>query len=346
MLLLPSANRVYASASPELARAELAVFSESVLGGALSDSELTHRGGVPYLEFTADPLSAHATAFLANMSASYALFEADGDLLRPVDLHRLDRYDDDLITIQKYQGKTNEQFTKLLLNVTLMASAVAAEMTGRTLSVFDPLCGRGTTLNQALMYGYHAAGIDTDQRDFEAYSTFIRTWLKRKRIKHHVNFDGPVRRDGKVIGRRLQLTMAASKAEHKAGLDQRLDVVCADSIRAGEFFRSDSFDVVVTDAPYGVQHGSRTTARLTRNPQDLLAAAVPVWARLLRPGGALGIAWNTLVAPRADAAAILAAADLDPVEHGPYLKFRHRVDQAIVRDVLVARKPSRDETEP
>jgi hypothetical protein len=34
MLLLPSANRVYASASPELAAAELAVFSESVLGGA------------------------------------------------------------------------------------------------------------------------------------------------------------------------------------------------------------------------------------------------------------------------------------------------------------------------
>jgi SAM-dependent methyltransferase len=339
MLLLPSANHVYTGASPDLARAELTVFSESVLGGGLSDLELTRRGGVPYLEFTAEPLSAHGTAFLANLSASFALFEADGELLRPVELRRLDRYDDDLITIQKYPGKTNEQFTKLLLNVTLMASAFAAEMAERTLTVFDPLCGRGTTLNQALMYGYHAAGIDTDQRDFEAYSTFIRTWLKRKRIKHHISFNGPVRRDAKVIGRRLQLTMVPSKDEHKAGLDQRLDVVCADSIRAGEFFRPDTFDLVVTDAPYGVQHGSRTAARLTRNPQDLLATAIPVWARLLRPGGAVGIAWNTLVAPRAEATAILAAADLDPVDHGPYLNFRHRVDQAIVRDVLVGRKP-------
>ena len=346
MLLLPSANRVYASASPDLARAELAVFSESVLDGALSDAELTQRGGVPYLEFTAEPLNPHATAFLANLSASYALFEADGELLRPVDLHRLDRYDDDLITIQKYPGKTNEQFTKLLLNVTLMASAFAPEMAGRALTVFDPLCGRGTTLNQALMYGYHAAGIDTDQRDFEAYSAFIRTWLKRKRIKHEVSFDGPVRRDGKVIGRRLQLTMAASKDDQKAGLGQRLDVVCADTLRAGEFFRPDTVDLVVTDAPYGVQHGSRSAARLTGRPQDLLTAAVPVWARLLRPGGAVGIAWNTLVAPRAEAAAILATAGLDPVEHGPYLNFRHRVDQAIVRDVLVARKQSGDETEP
>ncbi len=77
---------------------------------------------------------------------------------------------------------------------------------------------------------------------------------------------------------------------------------------------------------------------LARRPHDLLAAAVPGWAKLLRPGGALGIAWNTLVAPRAEAAAILVSAGLEPAESGPYLDFRHRVDQAIVRDILVARK--------
>jgi SAM-dependent methyltransferase len=340
MLLLPSANRVYTSALPDLARAELEVFSESVLGDAVSDAGITHWGGVPYLEFTSASLSTQATAFLANLSACYALFEAAGDVLRPVELRRLDRYDDDLITIQKYPGKTNEQFTKLLLNVTLMASAFAPELAARRLTVLDPLCGRGTTLNQALMYGYDAAGIDSDQRDFDAYSTFIRTWLKRKRIKHHVEFDSQVRREGRVIGRRLQLSLAASKEDHKAGLDQRLDVVCADTTRAAEFFRPGSVDLVVADAPYGVQHGSRTAVGLARRPQDLLIAATPVWARLLRPGGAVGIAWNTLVAPRTEAAAILAAAGLVPIEHGPFLKFRHRVDQAIVRDVLVARKPT------
>jgi SAM-dependent methyltransferase len=340
MLLLPSANRVYAGASPELAAAELAVFSRSVLGGALSDGVVTYRGGVPYLDFTAERLGAEATAFLANLSAIYALFEADGELLRPVELGRLGRFDDDLITIQKYAGKTNEQFTKLLMNVTLMASAFAPDMAARKLAVLDPLCGRGTTLNQALMYGYDAAGVDNDQRDFEAYSTFIRTWLQRKRIKHHVSFDGPVRRDGRVVGRRLQLSLAASKDEYKAGLTQQLDVVCADTTRAAEFFRPGTFDLVVTDAPYGIKHGSRTAAGLRRRPQDLLTAAVPVWARLLRPGGAAGIAWNTLVAPRAEAEAILAAGGLEPVEHGPAAVFRHRVDQAIVRDVLVARKPA------
>ena len=158
-------------------------------------------------------------SFLANMSSIYALFEVSGDLLRPVELDPLDRYDDDLITIQKYQGKTNEQFTKLLLNVTALGSAFGPQMLSRRLAVLDPLCGRGTTLNQALMYGYDAAGIDLDQRDFEAYTTFIKTWLKRKRIKHKATYDGPVRRDGKVAGRRLQVSMAASKAGTESGRD-------------------------------------------------------------------------------------------------------------------------------
>jgi Putative RNA methylase family UPF0020 len=341
MLILPSANRVYADAAVQLARAELAVFSESVLGGRLTPATPTKIGGVPYLEFEADGIGAGEAAFLGNVSALYALFERTaGGLLRPVETSRLDRYDDDLITIQKYQGKTNEQFTKLLVNVTLMASAFAGQMTSRRLAVLDPLCGRGTTLNQALMYGYDAAGVELDRQDFDAYRAFVTTWLKRKRVKHRAEYDGPVRREGKVIGRRLQVNLAAAKDDYRAGHTQRLDVISADTTTAADFFRPESFDIVVADAPYGVQHGSRTAASgLARRPGDLLAAAVPVWAGLLRPGGAVGISLNTLVAPRAQAAATLASAGLEPVESRPYLEFRHRVDQAITRDIVVARKP-------
>ena len=118
-------------------------------------------------------------------------------------------------------------------------------------------------------------------------------------------------------------------------------MVCADTTRALEFFRPETFDLIATDAPYGVQHGSRTVAKgLARRPPDLLRQAVPVWARLLRPGGAIGIAWNTVVAPRGVITEILAGAGLVPVESGPYGEFGHRVDQAIMRDIVVARKPS------
>jgi len=340
MLILPSVNRVYAGASVELIAAELSAFSEGVLGGALSEAEPTDIGGVPFLQFEADTLSPRAVSFLANVSGCYALFELCDGLLRPLDLRRLGRYDDDLITIQKYPGKTNEQFTKLLLNVTLMASAFGGAMLDRKLAVLDPLCGRGTTLNQALMYGYDAAGVDHDQKDYEAYTTFIKTWLKRKRVKHKADYDGPVRRDGKTVGRRLQVSMAASREEYRAGLIQRLDVVCAETTRAPEFFKPGTFDVVVTDAPYGVHHGSRTSASgRTRRPVDLLAAAAPAWATLLRPGGAVGVAWNVLVAHRDETASVLANAGLEPVESTAYQQFRHRVDQGITRDILVARRP-------
>jgi SAM-dependent methyltransferase len=341
LLILPAVNRVYAESSIDITRAELELFNRSVLGGRITDSATATIAGARYVTFEADGLDERDAAFLANLSSVYALFEfVGGDLLRPVELHRLDRFDDDLITIQKYAGKTNEQFTKLLLNVTALASTWAPELLERRFRVLDPLCGRGTTLNQALMYGFDAFGVDIDQKDFEAYQAFIVTWLKRKRIKHRVLESGPIRRERRVVGRRLRAELAPSKDDYKAGEVQLLDVVNADTTRTGEFFRPATVDLIVADAPYGVQHGSRTAATgLTRDPLALLTAAAPGWARVLRPGGALGISWNTYVADREDAAKALADAGLTVLDTEAHLGLRHRVDQAIIRDILVATKP-------
>ena len=321
-LILPSTNRVYADASVALTRTELELFNRSVLDGRVSAIEETQIAGVPYVTFSADQIGARETAFLANLSSVYALFEIDGDALRPIEMRPLDRFDDDLLTIQKYAGKTNEHFTKLLLNVTLLASDFAPDMLERRISVIDPLCGRGTTLNQAMMYGFDAAGVDIDQQDFEAYAIFIQTWLKRKKLKHQAQY-GPVRRNRQLVARRLQVELAPTKEDYKAGATQRLDVVNVDTTRALEFFRPQTFDLVVADAPYGVQHGSRTAGkRLTRSPIELLTDAAPVWAELLRPGGALGISWNTNVARRDAAVAILADAGLEPLTSEPFLSLR------------------------
>ncbi|WBB53037.1 SAM-dependent methyltransferase [Verrucosispora sp. WMMD573] len=341
VLSLPSSNRVYSGAAVELTRAELEIFGDAVLGGRIGDVATATIGGARYVTFeVAGGLSERDAALLGNLSSAYAIFEFVGDLLRPVPVTRLDRFDDDLLTIQKYPGKTNEQFTKLLLNVTLLASDGAGELLTRRFRVLDPLCGRGTTLNQAMMYGFDAAGLDRDSKDFEAYQTFLSTWLKRKRIKHRVLESGPIRRERKVVGRRLRVELAASKEAHRAGDVQAVDVVNADTTRVGEFFRPESVDVVVADAPYGVQHGSRTAeSGLARDPLDLLTAAAPGWARVLRPGGALGISWNTNVARRDAAAERLTAVGLTVLDTGPWRALTHRVDQAIVRDVLVAQKP-------
>jgi tRNA G10 N-methylase Trm11 len=109
----------------------------------------------------------------------------------------------------------------------------------------------------------------------------------------------------------------------------------ADTVEARQFLKAGCADVIVADAPYGVVHGSHAGAARTRGPLDLLRAAVPVWVQLLAPGGALGISWNTQVAGRAEAAAMLADNGLDVVD---YPDLSHWVDQAIVRDIVVARK--------
>jgi len=78
LLLLPSANRVYADAAVDLTVAELAAFNDAVLDGRLSAIEPTLIAGVAYVTFAAASLSDRDLAFLANVSARYALYERTG----------------------------------------------------------------------------------------------------------------------------------------------------------------------------------------------------------------------------------------------------------------------------
>ncbi|HLU45260.1 MAG TPA: SAM-dependent methyltransferase [Natronosporangium sp.] len=339
LLIAPSSNRVYAGEAPRLTEAELAVFGEAVLGARPRNLGVEQLGGVPYVVFEVDsPLTDRDIAYLSNVSTAYALFAREGDLLRPVPLTPLARYDDDLLTILKYPGKTNEQFTQLLLNVTVLASRWADQMLERRLVVLDPLCGRGTTLNQALRYGYDAIGIEIDGGHVDAYSAFLRTWLRRKRIKHTVELN-PVRHHGKRVARRLTAELAPTKEAYREKDLQHVTVFHADAVASRQLLRPGCCDVIVTDAPYGVAHGSRAATGLSRRPLELLAAAVPGWVELLRHGGALGVSFNVHVADRAEVADLLTAAGLELVTTPAYQRFAHWVDQGITRDLLVATKP-------
>jgi SAM-dependent methyltransferase len=338
MLVSPSANRVYARAAADLTVAELGVLGETVLAGRLGDARPEQVAGVDYVAFEGE-LDEPALRHLGNVSTALALFEGTSDdAFRPVTLHRLDCLDDDLLTILKYSGKTNELFTKLLLNVTVLASQSAGRMLADRLRVLDPLCGRGTTLNQVLMYGWHASGVDRDPKDFDAYAAFLRRWLKDKRLKHTAT-TARLRRDGASLGRRLDVELATSKEAWAAGDTITLSAALADTRATPDIFRTASVDAVVTDAPYGVQHASRGgEGDLQRRPLELLSDALPGWVRVLRPGGAVGIAVNTRTCPRDEALSLLAAAGLEPRDTPAYRGFAHRVDQAIQRDVVVASK--------
>jgi hypothetical protein len=345
VLLAPSSNRVYAGDAPRLVGAELALLADGCFAGAITDVEVVSLAGVPYVQFVAESIGQRELDLLSNVSARFGVFERlHGDTLRPVEVTPIAHFDDDLLSIPKYQGKTNEQLTKLLLNVTLAATAWAEEFGTRRFSVLDPLAGRCTTLDQALTYGFDAAGIEIEEREVDAYATFFSTYLKRKRLKHTFAY-APVRREGKKAGKRLDAEVNTDAAAFKAGERQTLTVHVGDTLKAAELFGKRRFDVIVTDAPYGVVHGSRAGGTgaaggggRERNAADLLRQAVPVWASLLRPGGAMGIAWNTLGLERDRLADVLSRAGLRVAESTADSAFEHRVDSSIVRDVIVARK--------
>jgi SAM-dependent methyltransferase len=317
LLVRPAANRVFGGDARRLVRSEL-VAIDQLQGGSLTGVADLDLAGVPYVAIDGVP----DLGTIASLSSAFALFERDADgRLRPVELPTVERYDDDLVTIQRYVGKTNEALTRLLLNLGLAAGGV------RTGRVLDPLCGRGTTLNQALLLGNDALGLDLDAKDTAAYATFLTTWLQDKRIKHQTDRTAGRHRFRVTIGR-------------KGETAQTVDVATGDTTEASALFGRNHADAVVTDLPYGVQHGAATsTGRRSRRPDELLVDALPAWRSVLRPGGGLALSWNTKVLPRAELLALVTDAGYDLPDLGADVDFVHRVDRVITRDVVVARRP-------
>jgi len=327
VLLAPSSNRVYAGDAPAITAAEAEIVVSAAAPDGFRFASPTTLAGVPYL--AVDLADGVDPQVLGRLAATYAVFERREGLLQPVEAPGGERLDDDLLTIPKYPGKTNEQLTRVLLNITL-ASTTLPHHDRRT--VLDPLAGRGTTLSWALTLGYDAVGVEVERREVEAYATFLTTWLRRKRLKHRIGLT-PLRRAGQRLGDVL---------EAEVGRDDRQSLIlyAADTLATADLLQRRRVDVVVTDAPYGVAHGSRgARGGRDRSPTELLEAAIPVWVSVLRPGGALGIAWNTHGLGRDDLAALCAGAGLHVCDDGAYRRFAHRVDAGIHRDLLVARKP-------
>jgi tRNA G10 N-methylase Trm11 len=249
-------------------------------------------------------------------------------LLRPLPWPALGPVEEDLVTIPKYAGKTNEQFTQLLLNVTLSQVQAAGPIT-----VLDPMCGRGTTLTTAWRLGWDAAGVEIKSTEVEALAAFLKTYLRRKRLKHRAELSR-VHRGGNH--KRQKLEVEAQFGDQT----RRLTVFSGDTRQSAALWGKRRFPAVVVDAPYGVVHGSHTgPAGPHRLAGELLAEAVPVWSRQLAPGGALGLSWNSLGLPRRNLIELVQSAGLIARQGGVWELFGHRVDSSIYRDIIVATKP-------
>ena len=260
---------------------------------------------------------------LATICASYELFDElagiAGRLLRPLEPRSQPALPADLVITRRYRGKTNELFTHVLCNVARASSGFAHEPWPR-LRVLDPLAGGGTTLFTALMLGANAAGIEHNAGDVKSTVTFLQQYLREAHIASKLKEE-----------RLRKLGQRWSFAIGQAGAQQCV-LVAGDTAQAAALLPGYRPHLIVTDLPYGIQHQGQL--------RELLAAALPVWANLLLPEGALAFAWDATRFPRAEMAALVASVSpLQVLVEPPYTAMAHRVDRVIkVREVIVAKR--------
>ncbi len=216
---------------------------------------------------------------LGATSETYEYFErigeVEGPLLRPVEPEFISFVPAEMAEIRRYKGKTNEVFSRVLLNIALFAGAYSSHITER-LRILDPLAGGGTILFLALAAGYDAFGIELGRHDIETTAVFVRQYLHSE----HIPFKE--RDERRTIGHRYQFDIGPKK-------DSRLLVLAhGDAAQANlhmqEVPGGPRMHAIVGDLPYGIQHFGEIAI--------LLHEALPVWETMLLPGGTLALAWN------------------------------------------------------
>ena len=341
LLLNPGHNRVYYKSSQQLSVAEFSILAQT-MDCSPSDIHIEQIAGVHYLIFSAaQPLDKNDLNRIARLSFVFALYHMEASLLRPIQIPQVDLTEINISSLFKYTGKTNELFTRMMINVAVSSCQTAEP---KRISLLDPIAGKGTTLFEGISMGFDCCGIEIGEKAAAEGYHYLKKYLEVERIKHVTNLHRQSGPNKSFAAKHYAIDFAKSKAAFKNHQEQHWEMVAGNSVYADQFFRKNTFHILVGDLPYGVQHGNVTGEKqssLTRNPKELVAACLPAWKNVLQAGGVLVLAWNTHVFPKAQFAALLEQQGFDVLLEGPYSQFVHRVDNAIMRDIIVARKPIR-----
>ena len=257
----------------------------SPLGPHLSHLQPIRLGGQDYLRFDLPALPDEAQtlelATLAMTRAYFVYYEKIGrnlgPLLRPLEIAFESTLPPALVEARRYRGKTNEDFTHFLCNVARFSSQFS-DHPWRGLRIFDPLAGGGTTLFTALILGADAAGVEENLKEVEASAGFVRQFMRAQRITLQEQPDRL-----KKVGQRWRFTIGRRKVA------QHCLLAAGDTVDAKILLGGFKPHLIVTDLPYGIQHQGVLA--------DLLAAALPIWASLLRWGGRSPLPGNPPASP-------------------------------------------------
>jgi SAM-dependent methyltransferase len=335
----PGHNRVYYNLADKLARAELELACTRLENKA-SDVEIVLLSGIRYLSFKYDgKLSENDLGVISRLSFVFALFEleetADKKSLVPIKRADYAYVDEKIGTLLKYQGKTNELFTRMMLNVALLTSKFDY---GDKIRLLDPVAGKGTTLYEGLIYGFDSYGIEIESKFVHEADVFFRKYLENEKLKHNAQ-------KRKVAGKKKsdavhmqEYEFARSKEEFKSGENLRkLGFICGNAMESSQYFHENYFHLIVGDLPYGIFHGSASQKKGTsRNPIELIQACLKDWKKVLKPGGVIVLAWNSFLLARDEMWDLFRVNGYEVMDEPPYDEFEHRVDKSIKRDIVIA----------
>lgn len=328
-LLYPHANIRYRQSLLQLAVQELSM-TLSALG---REAEVVPQkmGGAMFLTFEAAKLTEQDMRMLSQLASVYMLFEMEDGKLTTLERTHPNYVGEDLPALLKYKGKTNEMFTDTMLTMALAASAFMPVHDSQ-LVVCDPMAGRGTTLMLALRRGYHGVGIEIGKADVKEAADYMTRYLEFHRIKYK-RTDSALTVRGQVGGRENKFVFSDSAEHFKDGDTRTLRLICGDTREAEALLKPNSVHLMVTDAPYGVQKG---TAGRQDSIGGTIAAALPGWFDVLKSGGVLAMSFNAHVTRREGLVRLFEKAGFEIVQTA---NLEHWVEQAISRDVILARKP-------
>lgn len=315
LLISPRAKSAYFNDYIEVAKAELEWL--------LPNQDIEYKK-VAEMDFLFLTVSDDSLPDLARLSCVYGIFEQVGEQLLPLAIETDFELNEDFIFGAKFKGKTSETLTQMLINVGL-ASIEFDDIS--KVKLLDPMCGRATTLLWAMRYGMSSKGIEQDSKALVDIEQNVKKWCKIHRQKHQF-------KKGFVGG------ASAKKSKSKQGKDKFIDftvndatmrIITGDSIETGSILKSDKFDLIVSDIPYGIQH---FTTEKTRNPLAVIQECASGWSNVLKKGGVMVLSFNSFIPKRDDLIAAFSEHNLEALE----FSAPHRMSESIVRDVVILRK--------
>lgn len=274
---------------------------------------------------------------LSFSSIYYALFEiVDENLLKPISVPDFHTFPESMVQILKYNGKTNEQFTRLMVNLALSACKTGS----KKITLLDPMCGKGTTLYEGFIRGFDVQGIEINEQWAQEIQTYVVRFLKEGKFKHKAEKSKVSDSKKKKIANLFNLIAAVDKKNFSLGDVQSFKLFNSDTRKADLIIKKKSCDIIVSDLPYGVQHGSKNdkSSLMERSPLGLLKESIKAWHNALKTKGSLVLSYNEFTMRYKDLAILLEENGFEVLDKYPYNNYLHKVDQSINRNLIVAIK--------